>query len=1149
MSLLAKLATAKIVTFGPILDSAGAEYTGAAVGDIKIMKNGLDAAALDGSATLTHRTCGHYSLSLTANDISVVGEVTVILSKTTYLAAPLRLVVLPAKVYDSLVGGTDNLEVDAIQWLGTAILTPGTAGTPDVNTKLVGGTAQTARDLGLALPAAAPGAASGLPLIAASGGFLNVANLPQVAHSAANGLPTVGTGTGQVNLSGGRADANLEYVHGTTIAGTGTQVAAAFLNFFNVASPTGTVNSLPAAIPGASTGLLISGSNTGTTTLGALTVTGATTLSGGVATTTIAASGAITGASLTLSGAFQAATIVSTGTTTLNALTVTNAATLGSLTSGVVTVTGGMVIGNTGGVGLAITGSTTGMGIHGATIGLDVDASAGPGIDVDGTTYGIVADASAGVGFAVTGTTGGFGCVCSSSGAGISSYGATAGAGLLLSSTGTGPGLLAQPISSGHGIVVAGVGSGNHGISIAAGSGAGKGIQVDTISSSGTVTLNALVVTTTTDLTGDVHFGANWHVIGTTQFQGDVTHTGLTTYTGNVLHSGTTTYHGAVAHDVGTTYTGAVLYSSTETHTGAVVNNGGITTTTWAASSNVSIGGTLGVTGTTTLSTLAVTTTGLGATTLGATAIGAITQTGAVSLGATTLASVYVTGLTTLHGAALLDSTLTVTGATTLTGAVVLSSTLTTGAVTHSALTVTNALTAGSNAVPWNAAWDAEVESECTDALNLITSHYGTCPAGSTYSVVKLEVATSSALDDYYNGSLLQITSGTGAGQARFIADYVGSTHSATVDSPFVTAPGTSATYRVVPFSPILLADSGTAVTPFSASTIKLAASAPAITDALKGHTVFLSGGTGIGQARIIVSYTNTRIATVSPDWTTTPDATTTYLILPVGRVYVDEMSTAALAAVNAQVDTALSDWGKTGFSLAATGADLILKTSTFALAMADVVWDEVLDVAHEVGGSASVLLQAAGGASDPLLNAVPGAYLAGTAGYVLGTNLNATVGSRSSHSAADIWSVVTRTLTAGTNIALAKGTGVTGFNDLAAADVRTAVGLASANLDTQLANLPTDADVNAQCDTALTDWGKTGFKLASDGVDAIVEETGLNMRQAIAVIAAACVGKLSGAATTTITIKAAHEGTTTRIVATVDEDGDRPSVTLTLPA
>lgn len=64
------------------------------------------------------------------------------------------------------------------------------------------------------LPAAAAGAASGLPIIAAAGGYLNVTNLPQVVHSAAGGLPTVGTSTGQVNLSGGRADSNVMYVDG-----------------------------------------------------------------------------------------------------------------------------------------------------------------------------------------------------------------------------------------------------------------------------------------------------------------------------------------------------------------------------------------------------------------------------------------------------------------------------------------------------------------------------------------------------------------------------------------------------------------------------------------------------------------------------------------------------------------------------------------------------------------------------------------------------------------------------------------------------------------------------------------------------------------------------------------------------------------------
>lgn len=59
----------------------------------------------------------------------------------------------------------------------------------------------------------------------------------------------------------------------------------------------------------------------------------------------------------------------------------------------------------------------------------------------------------------------------------------------------------------------------------------------------------------------------------------------------------------------------------------------------------------------------------------------------------------------------------------------------------------------------------------------------------------------------------------------------------------------------------------------------------------------------------------------------------------------------------------------------------------------------------------------------------------------------------------AAVWSETTRILTAGTNIVLAKGVGVTGFNDLDAAGVRGAVGLATANLDTQLSTIDTVVD------------------------------------------------------------------------------------------
>lgn len=86
---------------------------------------------------------------------------------------------------------------------------------------------------------------------------------------------------------------------------------------------------------------------------------------------------------------------------------------------------------------------------------------------------------------------------------------------------------------------------------------------------------------------------------------------------------------------------------------------------------------------------------------------------------------------------------------------------------------------------------------------------------------------------------------------------------------------------------------------------------------------------------------------------------------------------------------------------------------------------------------------------------------------------------------ATDVWAAATRTLTSGANIALAKGTGVTGFTDLDAAGVRSAVGLASANLDTQLGSFSAGAVADAVWDEALTGHagaGSAGAALSAAG-------------------------------------------------------------------
>lgn len=86
--------------------------------------------------------------------------------------------------------------------------------------------------------------------------------------------------------------------------------------------------------------------------------------------------------------------------------------------------------------------------------------------------------------------------------------------------------------------------------------------------------------------------------------------------------------------------------------------------------------------------------------------------------------------------------------------------------------------------------------------------------------------------------------------------------------------------------------------------------------------------------------------------------------------------------------------------------------TPPTASAIADQVWDEVLS-GHLTSGTTGAGLNAAGAAGDPWSTTLPGAYGAGTAGKILGTNLDATVSSRSSHNAAAVWSATTRTLSA----------------------------------------------------------------------------------------------------------------------------------------
>lgn len=133
------------------------------------------------------------------------------------------------------------------------------------------------------------------------------------------------------------------------------------------------------------------------------------------------------------------------------------------------------------------------------------------------------------------------------------------------------------------------------------------------------------------------------------------------------------------------------------------------------------------------------------------------------------------------------------------------------------------------------------------------------------------------------------------------------------------------------------------------------------------------------------------------------------------------------------------------------------------------------------------------GGDSDPWATLLPGSYPAGTAGFLVGSRLDAPISSRSTYAGGPVASV-TAPVTVGTN-----------------------------------------AD-------------KAGYSLATAGLDAIFVEPGINARQALAPILAAAAGSLSGAGTGTVVIRGGGS-TVTRVTATTDAAGNRTSVVLALPS
>ena len=159
MSQFLKQSTACTIMFGPFVDKADGvtlEVGAGIITSIDHATTGIFLSKNGGTAAIRHQgvtastldAYGMFKVTLDTTDTNTVGTLDVLMAEAaTFLPVHKTFMVLPANVYDSLMG-TDLLDINAAQWLGTAILAPGVAGTPDVNAKLIGGTAQTGNDNG-----------------------------------------------------------------------------------------------------------------------------------------------------------------------------------------------------------------------------------------------------------------------------------------------------------------------------------------------------------------------------------------------------------------------------------------------------------------------------------------------------------------------------------------------------------------------------------------------------------------------------------------------------------------------------------------------------------------------------------------------------------------------------------------------------------------------------------------------------------------------------------------------------------------------------------------------------------------------------------------------------------------------------------------
>lgn len=379
------------------------------------------------------------------------------------------------------------------------------------------------------------------------------------------------------------------------------------------------------------------------------------------------------------------------------------------------------------------------------------------------------------------------------------------------------------------------------------------------------------------------------------------------------------------------------------------------------------------------------------------------------------------------------------------------------------------------------------------------------------------------------------------------------------------------------------------------ASTITLDASASATNDLYNNNLVVLTGGTGAGQSNYITDYDGTtKVATVNTAWTVQPDNTTTFAIAPGALLPGASAPTAAQVATAVWQDTTAGDFtvaGSIGRGLFTSGAlpgaasGVMIAGSNAATTFAtltvtgNATLSDGLIINRSTANVSAIVATGNGTGHGALLTSGSGAtgngltlVAASTNGHGLkstgvgtGDGVELTAGASGvALDAATATMAITGNITGNLSGSVGSVTGavgsvtgnvggnVTGTVGSVVGAVGSVTGNVGGNVAGSVGSIGANGIATASFVAGAITAAVTDSTFDESIADALLGrtngiETGITPKQAWRAMGSALGGVLSGAATTTVNINELGGTGATRISATVDANGNRSAVVLTL--